>query len=640
MRRSTLVRGVAGLSALLCLGAVPLWWSSRDAGPAVAVEAPEASRRLPLFRWRVGEAHTFHLVWDDLTRVALPLPSTDAARPNALEGVLHLDGELTLQALEARATGTRLRLTLRRLARHEAMLAGQSMLPDAEAVRTHLPDTASAWLELDARGALQSVRFSDAEPPLFRQFAQTLAAELFPSELRDEASWTAKESTQTGEVEATFAFEGGDDSRLTRRRTRYLMLRAAGTAVVTNQELGSLTTFDRDAEGRLLAISQDEMLDASGADGRSLLSRRLRMRLTFQTREMQPLPPQGEAKAVVRTPSQIAFETDPETARLRGQANGMTVDALLATLEGAQEREGIPDLATFAWRAVAALKLEPERSQELARLFLKPGVKPGMRELMLDLLVGAGHAQAQATMRQLIQSPQAREHKGAYVLMVQRAGFVTAPEPEMGEMLNGLLAQARTEKDLPVERASSYALGAWSSHLAPDSAEARAAFRTLETSVAQAADDESRAHALRALGGTGAERVVDVATPHLRSESAEVRAGAADALRRAPQELATRILLDALDAETNRGVQRVLLDALNMRSLDAGALDRLRAWVVSGKLAAGEEPSVVAVAAQHLDGGTPVFQMLQALAVRKTLQGPTRAQVMSLMAQVGAQLGG
>ena len=45
-------------------------------------------------------------------------------------------------------------------------------------------------------------------------------------------------------------------------------------------------------------------------------------------------------------------------------------------------------------------------------------------------------------------------------------------------------------------------------------------------------------------------------------------------------------------------------------------------------------------AAQHLEGGTPVFQMLRALSVRPDLQGSTRARVLSLMAQVGAQQGG
>ncbi|MFB1481778.1 HEAT repeat domain-containing protein [Corallococcus sp. RDP092CA] len=638
MRRSTLVRGVAGLGALVCLGALALWLSASSPS-AATVEASESSHRLPLFRWRVGEAHTFHLVWDDLTRVALPMPGPDA-KAQALEGVLHLDGELTLQALESRATGTRLRLTLRRLARHEAVLSGQALLPDAAALQAHLPDTASAWLELDARGALQAVRFSEAEPPLFRQLAQTLSAELFPSELRDAESWTATESTQTGEVAATFAFEPGDASRLTRRRSRYQRLRAAGAWPVAKQALGSLTTFDRDAEGHLVAISQDEVLDALGADGQALVSKRLRLRLTYQSRELRPLPPSDEQKLVVRTPSQIAFEADAELGQLRSQAEGMTVDELLETLEDATSPDSIAGLDVFARRAIAALQLEPKRCQELARLFLKPGTHPGLRELMLDLLVGAGHPQAQATLRALLLAPEAREHAGAYVMMVQRAGFVTKPEPELGVMLNGLLDRARTEHDVPVERATSYALGAWASRLDPASAEARAALRTLENAVADASGDEARAHALRALGGTAAERLVDVVPPHLRAESPDVRAAAADALRQAPQELATRLLLDALETETDRGVQRALLDALNTRPLDAVALEHLRAWVVSGRLAPGEEPALLAVAAQHLEGGTPVFQMLQALAMRPDLQAPTRARVMALMAQVGAQLGG
>ncbi|RKH04178.1 hypothetical protein D7V97_25690 [Corallococcus sp. CA053C] len=90
--------------------------------------------------------------------------------------------------------------------------------------------------------------------------------------------------------------------------------------------------------------------------------------------------------------------------------------------------------------------------------------------------------------------------------------------------------------------------------------------------------------------------------PRAQADVRGRQAAAVDALRRAPQELATRMLLDALDTEQDR--------------------------------------AMLAVAAQHLEGGTPVFRMLQALSVRPDLQGSTRARVLSLMAQVGAQLGG
>ncbi|GEL74223.1 HEAT repeat domain-containing protein [Myxococcus virescens] len=640
MRRSRLaVRTAALTSTLLFVGAVPVWFYFHPAAPeAVVVAAPVSASRLPLYRWTVGEERTYHFVWNDLQRVALPVPQQGEA-PQTMDGTLSLEGELTLQALEVRAKGARVRLAVKRLDRHDATLSGQALFPDAAAVQAHLPQTASAWLELDARGALVAVRFSDAEPPLFRQVAQTLAAELFPTELRDAAEWSAVESTQTGEVEARFHFDG-EDARLTRRRARYQSLRAAATAPAFRQSLSSLTHFDRDPEGFLAGVSHDEILDATHTDGRSLMSRRVRLRLAFSTRQQKPLPPATEDKPIVRAPSQVAFEGDEKLALTTSQADGMTVDAALQVLASATDPGAIPELGTFARRAIAALELEPHRAGELGQLFLQKGRSPAMRELMLDLLAGAGHAEAQATLRELIVSPEAREHAGAHGLMVQRAGFVREPEPETGRLLARMNTEARTAGDVGVERASAYALGAVVSRLPAGSPEVAEFLRPLEDALARADNAESLEHSLRALGNSGTARVMDLASPHLRDEAPEVRSAAAGALRTAPQEAATRMLLDALMSEPARAVQGALLDALNARTLGAPELERLSGWVVAGQLAPGAEAALLNVLTPRMDDSAAVLRMLQALSVRPGQQPATRARVMALMAQASASRGG
>ncbi|ATB45022.1 HEAT repeat domain-containing protein [Corallococcus macrosporus] len=640
MRRSRLaVRTAALTTTLLLAGAVPMWsYFHSAATEAVDAAAPAAASRLPLYRWTVGEARTYHFIWNDLQRVALPVPQQGDA-PQAMDVALSLEGELTLQALEVRANGARVRLAVKRLERHDATLSGQALFPDAEAVRAHLPQTASAWLELDARGALLAVRFSDAEPPMFRQVAQTLAAELFPTELRDAAEWSAVESTQAGEVEARFQFDG-EAARLTRRRARYQSLRAAATAPAFRQTLSSLTHFDRDPDDFLAGVSHDEILDATHTDGRPLVSRRVRLRLAFASRQQQPLPPATEDKPLVRAPSQVAFEGDEELALTTSQADGMTVDAALQVLATATDPAGIPELGSFARRAIAALKLEPHRAGELGQLFLQQGTSPAMRELMLDLLAGAGHAQAQATLRELIVSSEAREHAGAHGLMVQRAGFLREPEPETGRLLARMHTEAQAAGDVATERASAYALGAVVSHLPAGSPVAAELLRPLEDALARADSAESLEHSLRALGNSRAERVMDLAAPHLRGETPEVRSAAAGALRTAPQETATRMLLDALLSEPERAVQGALLDALNARTLGGSELERLSGWVVAGHLAPGAEAALLNVLTPRMDDSVAVLRMLQALAVRPGQQPATRARVLALMAQVSASRGG
>lgn len=639
MLRSKPVLLLAALVTLLLAGSLFAWNAFRPSLPeAVTGLFAERSSRLPLSKWTLGEERTYRFAWDDLQRVELPVPT--GGDSSSITGTLHLEGELTLQALEVRETGTRLRLALKHLDRHEAVVSGQPLFPDAAAVQAQLPASASAWLELDARGALLAARFSESEPPMFRQLAQTLAAELFPVELRDAPEWNAVESTQTGEVEAHFRFEGDDASRLTRRRTRYQRLRVASGTDPFLQTLSSLTQFERDPDGHLAGVSHDESLEATRTDGKPLVSRRMRLRLTFSTRAQKPLPTLSEDKPIVRAPAQIAFEGDPEVALLHSQADGMSVDEALQVLAAAGDPDAIADLGRFARRAVAALKLEPERAAELGRVFRQKDARPAMRELMLDLLVGAGHAQAQATLRELIQSPEAREHEAAHALMVQRAGFLENPEPETGRMLAALHAQARTSGNAGGERATSYALGALVSHLPPGAPEATEYLGLLEDSLARAESAEERLHSLRALGNTGTERVLELTSPHLRAEEADVRAAAAEALRRAPQEVATRMLMDALEGERERAVQSALLDALDARTLGLPELERLRAWVVAGRLASGAESTLLNVLSHRLDGSAPVVQMLQALALRPGQQPATRARVLTLMAQASARRGG
>jgi len=639
MLRSRPVLLPAALVTLLLAGSLSAWNAFRPSLPeAVTGLFAERTFRLPLSKWKLGEERTYRFAWDDLQRVELPVPT--GGENSSITGMLHLEGELTLQALEVRETGTRLRLGLKHLDRHEAVVSGQPLFPDDAAVQAQLPASASAWLELDARGALLAVRFSESEPPMFRQLVQTLAAEFFPVELRDASEWHAVESTQTGEVEAHFRFEGDDASRLTRRRTRYQRLRAASGVDAFLQTLSSLTHFERAPDGHLAGVSHDESLEATRTDGRPLLSRRMRLRLKFSTREQKPLPAPGDDKPIVRAPSQIAFEGDPELALLHSQADGMTVDDTLEVLATAGDPDAIPDLGRFARRAIAALKLEPERAGEVALAFRRKDARPALRELMLDLLVGAGHAKAQATLRELIQSPEAREHEASHALMVQRAGFLEHPEPETGRMLAQLHAQARTSGDTGGERASSYALGALVSHLPPGAPEVSEYLGVLEDSLARAESAEERLHSLRALGNTGTERVLELTSPHLRADEADVRAAAAEALRRSPQEVATRMLLDALEGERERAVQSALLDALDGRSLGMPELERLRAWVVAGRLAPGAESTLLNVLAHRLEGSAPVIQMLQALSLRPGQQPATRARVLALMAQASARRDG
>lgn len=619
----TVAAAVVGLLLIPCV-----IWQLRARVVAASSDEPSP---LPLFQWTLGEERTYHFIWDDLQHVRLSLPQSPNGETR-LEGTLHLEGDLALQAVVIGPKSTQVSLRLLGLRRHQAVFAGQPMFPDEASVSKALPATAHALLDFDAQGALTQVRLSEEDPELFRYFAHTLASELFPSMLEARRRWSALEVTQTGEAESTFAFEDAKSRTLLRRRNHYTHLRSTTGQPSGTQTLSSFARFERDPDKRLAAVSVDETLEVATPHATPLLSRQLHLRLMFSTRAEKPLPPALAGREDIQKVGAVPVNATLARSLLRGQADGMTLDQVLDTLRGATSAGAIADLTRFAWRATAALQLEPERLPQLALYFRERETQPAMRELTLDLLSGAGTPEAQKQLTALLASTEAHAHAGAYALMVQRAGWVSHPTPETAQFLADLHRSATQAKDVGVERASAYALGALTSHLEATDPVARTNVLILSTDLAQATTPDAKQHALRALGNTNAEEVFGLARPELAAGDAEVRAAAATALRGVPRGEVTDALLGALPREKDRRVQASVLDSLTARKLDAKALQSLSEWVVTGNLASGADTELLELISQNLGAGPSVNRMLQSLSARQDLSSSSRARVIGLMA--------
>ena len=83
------------------------------------------------------------------------------------------------------------------------------------------------------------------------------------------------------------------------------------------------------------------------------------------------------------------------------RAAGLTGAQLVLDIRAHATMERLPDHNRWLWRATGLLKLEPALCSQLVTLFQDKTLGQETRALILDLLVGAGHATAQEAMRDI-----------------------------------------------------------------------------------------------------------------------------------------------------------------------------------------------------------------------------------------------
>ena len=119
----------------------------------------------------------------------------------------------------------------------------------------------------------------------------------------------------------------------------------------------------------------------------------------------------------------------------------------------------------------------------------------------------------------------------------------------------------------------------------------------------------------------------------LSSKDAAVGADAAVALRLVPGAEAQKTLSSLLAGETDREVQRAVLDALKSRPLSAESLAALRALTVDGRLAPGATRELLALVGEQTSAAPELVQTLQALLLMPNVSPSARQQARALLAK-------
>jgi hypothetical protein len=639
--RSRLLAALIAVSASLSLG---LWLTSADApasGSTAQASAPAASARAFTLRpsWPVGTRYVYALDWRSDQRIQLPMPGQSTGEGELLKGSVRLSAELVLRSLGRQGESFLLGASLENVREARLDIAGQLAL-DAATLKQAFAGR-EVLLTVDSNGALRSMHFDPKAPDFFKhqfQWLLTHAQPTLPSTeaQRNAGRWEAVEPTTLGQARGSYETNAEHPLTVNRVREGYTKLYvAAEQKGALPQKLDSSARFTFSEAGHLEAMNHQERLLAHDGAGAVLVDSAELLQLTL--REVSRFTPPADLGLAARTeerkPGVITVSADLEQRQLQQRAAGLTMELLKADLLKHAQGGLMPDMNRWLWRATGLLKLEPARCGELAAVFARPEMGAQARAVVLDLLAGAGHAQAQAVLRDLLETPAAQADETHYALFLQRLGMIDAPTPESMEYLARKHATARAGQQESVRSASAYALGAAVGRLPVEDAQAGTYNRLLQEELAAASTSAERVTYLRSMGNAGRPENESAILSHVADSDPQVRAAVAAALRKGDSPDSTQALLQLVRA-SERPVQAEALTALSERYLDAAALASLRDAVVAGGLRQGTETLLVSLLADRLDGGPAVFQMLQALE-RKSTQDPTlHARVMELMVRV------
>lgn len=621
------------LSALVLVASALLFAVWPASSPATdTVTAASTPRGFAFtYGWPAGTRQVYSLRWTSEERARLP------GAGQALEGRLALEAELVLRSFGREGDGWLLGASLQALRQHDVVLLGQAALPDAATAAATLTGHEARVL-MGPDGRVRGLGFGADSPPLFRHLLQALLteAQVVVPVGATAPGWEDAAATMLGTAPVRYGVTG--PLALTRTRGAHTALHVLpGQPLATaRQQPGSKSTATLDARGWLERLTAEESLTVADAKGEPVLSSLLTLALElarverFDVAAEAPLP---EAAELLR-PGELNPGPDAAAQALAQRVDGLTAGELLETLRGPGNTGRAPDHNRWFWRATGLLQLQPELAKELAAIFAAPETTGRGRALVMDLLASAGTPQAQAVMREALDSRVARED-GQFPMLLQRFTLVETPEPESATWLAREHEAATRRGEAHVRRASAMSLGAaagglWQGGHEREAREhADALRRTLEST--QAAED--RAVLVRALGNAALPEQAPLLRELSRDAQAPVREAVATALRRQEGPEATAVLL-GLAQDPVVEVQRGALAALVDRPLAAEELGALVQAVLEGRTARDSDGMLVSVLTTRMEDHPRVLEALRWLLARSE-DGDLQARIRSLLASAG-----
>lgn len=384
-----------------------------------------------------------------------------------------------------------------------------------------------------------------------RRLAQLVASELGMKLLTDR-TWTAVESGLLGHVESRYERHG---ERVVRERVAYATLRA-GTPANGAEVEGKDEIEIEDGRLRSLVGSEDVKSTAFTAHA----SRRI-VRVGVEVAK-DLTPPTNAVRHAMSAP--IVSDTIDDRA-IRERIDGLTPEELVADLSSHPTGQ-LPHHNAWLWRATALLRAQPALSAQLVETIQSPKMQSGGRGLILDLLAAAGHVEAQAAMRTIVELDAVKGDEKASLLF-QRFALLKHPDDAT---IRFLTAARSTAPDIHRYTASTVSLGAAASRIEGGDRIAQGLLADLSAET----DPDRRRAILAGIGNTRYEPAAAELAVKVRGFDPRLRAATASALRHMQSEAARSLALDLVRDPVDL-VQVRALHALRKQGLRTQDLARL-----------------------------------------------------------------
>lgn len=417
------------------------------------------------------------------------------------------------------------------------------------------------FMEFSPGGDLLGLR-TTVQMSFVTQIWQALAASMqFKTKEHGGSEWEIEEDDTAGTYLA--AYRSGGEGAFEKRKLRYLRMRSPG---LSYSRVFSKATFRYAPKGGIERLGVRETLEVEASAPIPSLRSETEIDLNALPGDFVEANV-GELRAAAQTlplvrPSQVAAGLSPAELD-EARASRMDLTQALALLRAERESADRGTLteedkrgAGRAYVALTALlRLHPDGMKTV-----ETEVRAGspLSGTLIEALRDAGSAEAQALLRELVTLPTLDDARR--MLAARSLSHVEVPTPET------VAALERLQTDEKLGMQATYGLGSNIYRLQKtDPSRAGSLLAALERRLFAAVTDRERTMLLTALGNAGHPDSLESIRRFVEHGSIEVRAAAAQALRRIPGETADG-LLAKLSEDPDENIRFSAMDAISERS--------------------------------------------------------------------------
>gem|GEM_PF-1923797 len=494
--------------------------------------------------------------------------------------------ELSLRCLQRNDAGYLVSFSVQEPQQHRIRINERDLIPDRSSFDA-IFSKQQVYVQLLPDGTIETLYFSPDAPAVFKRLMSGLLGE-FQLSVRSDRSWTAREHNRRGDYTAQYSRKGLLSLSGTGIEKRWDRYHELGLVKVERQEseVSAAFTILPASQGYCRSLQGTEKIVSRSPQGEELYSYSSELSI----KELRTVPFTPELSLIKeltaryeRYPLASAMPDDAaKKMNMEKMAAGLTPEELESLLLKVNSGQIVAkdDITTLLRRAHGMLGLHPELSGRLVDLFVKQELHSATRKLILTMLISHSLPETQAAVRRILTSDEANGDP-AFIMMLQSAGFLAAPEKETADMVQRYLEQGSGEK----RHAAAYTLGSIVGTMNENgrSDEARQYNQKLVAELGKAETGEERQRLLMGLANAGMAENVPVIQKYAQDADPETRGTAAMALRKTQTEESERTLLD-LTEDRDRNVQNTSLLMLSKYKTRTSHLEEIKSKIESGAI--------------------------------------------------------